>query len=271
MQCVSPFMIKHEGEIFSVPCGKCVACKIARVREWTVRILHESEYYKHSVFVTLTYDDDHLPINNTLEKKEYQKFMKRLRKALPNDDRIKYFACGEYGEESERPHYHAIILGLRLCKDTKDLIEEKWPQGFVRLGTVTYDSIRYVLDYMHKKYNGEMAEELYDKRNRERPFQLMSLGMGKRHAMQNVGRYADNLYLTVRGKKMGLPQYYKRLYGLDKETLKTVGRERAVEKVDKLLARCNGDVRQLSKEERKSAHQRELNLEARRGLHRRKL
>ena len=263
VQCTRPISIKYKGEIFEVPCGMCAACKISRVREWTVRIMHEMRYFKGSVFATLTYNDENLPINQSLEKTEFQKFMKRLRKEL-GDHKIKYFACGEYGEDSERPHYHAIILGLAYNENTQKLIESIWKKGFIKVGTVTKDSIRYTLDYMHKKYNGELGKELYEKTGREPPFQLVSQGMGKRHALESANQYAENLYMTFNGKKMSLPRYYKRLYGLDKETLKTAAAERARERVKILLDRAGGEVRRFNQVKSSSAHQRDLNIEARR-------
>jgi len=232
-----------------------VACKIQRVREWTVRIIHEMRYFKYSVFATLTYNEENLPLNYSLDKKEFQKFMKRLRKAL-GEQKVKYFACGEYGEESQRPHYHAIILGLRYDDVTQKLIEENWKHGFVKLGTVTKDSIRYTVDYMHKKYNGELGKKLYESSGRECPFQLVSQGMGKRHALDSIEQYAENLYMTYNGKKMGLPRYYRKLYGITSDMLRSQAIKRASERYEELMSR--GDC--YLTEKSKAAHQRERNI-----------
>lgn len=109
-----------------LPCGRCVGCKLDRSREWANRCMLELKYHDSAYFVTLTYNDAHAPTayyvddgtgecftSLTLRKRDFQLFMKRLRKAFP-EDKIRYFAAGEYGEHTMRPHYHAIIFGLRL-------------------------------------------------------------------------------------------------------------------------------------------------------------
>jgi hypothetical protein len=119
---VSPVKIEDGSpQGLYVPCGKCIACRIARTREWTVRIMHEMSCHDNAVFATLTYDDDHLPPDRSISKDELQRFIKRLRKEL-GDRKIRYFACGEYGETTNRPHYHAIIFGLGLTEDTLSIV-----------------------------------------------------------------------------------------------------------------------------------------------------
>ena len=127
MQCTSPIrlykgvnsLVYPDGLV--VPCGKCLSCRIAKRREWTMRLWHELPYHQSSIFLTLTYDDDNLPPNASLSKSDLQKFFKRLRKDLSYVDRkIKYFAAGEYGPKTNRPHYHAIVFGLSLQGDDKN-------------------------------------------------------------------------------------------------------------------------------------------------------
>ena len=111
MQCVKPFNIKNPDRFvykkpnqtvgpkwLQVPCGHCIACRIARSREWAVRILHETEFWESSCFVTLTYRDEDLPPNGSLDRYALTNYFKRLRKDL-GDRKIKYYACGEYGGE----------------------------------------------------------------------------------------------------------------------------------------------------------------------------
>ena len=93
------------------PCGQCMACRLNKQREKAMRIGHELQYHKESVFITLTYDPEHLPENGSLVKSDVQKFLKRLRKRL-GVERVRYFLCGEYGELGNRPHYHLIVFGL---------------------------------------------------------------------------------------------------------------------------------------------------------------
>lgn len=99
MQCVHPFFLRKEQ--FYVPCGHCVACRIAKSREWSIRLLGELGYWISSCFLTLTYDELHVPLS--LKKRDLQLFWKRLRKAF-YPRKIKYFSCGEYGDQYGRPH-----------------------------------------------------------------------------------------------------------------------------------------------------------------------
>ncbi len=224
MQCTSPYHIKNPDrfkykkpnelvgeEWLDVPCGHCLACRIARTREWTVRLLHESEFWDDTSFVTLTYDDDHLPSNGSLVPRDLTLFFKKLRKDL-GDRKIKYYACGEYGDTYGRPHYHSIIFGLGV--QDKKLIEDNWHKGFVKIGCVTYDSCRYVAGYVQKKLYGKASKE-YDEKGIIAPFSRMSKGLGERY----VDKYWNKLYdmntVTVRGVPMGLPRYYQKKLDYD--------------------------------------------------------
>ena len=93
-----------------------------------MRMLHELSDYEDAVFVTLTYDEDHIPSNHSLKKSDLQKWFKRVRKEI-EPKKIRYFACGEYGDKTQRPHYHAIIFGLSLRADDKMVMQSKWPMG----------------------------------------------------------------------------------------------------------------------------------------------
>lgn len=96
-----------------VPCGQCIGCRLAHSRDWATRCMHEAHMHESSSFITLTYSPEHLPENGSLVRKHFTDFLKRLRKAL-GSVKIRYFGCGEYGSKLERPHYHAIIVGLLL-------------------------------------------------------------------------------------------------------------------------------------------------------------
>nr|QJB20379.1 MAG: replication initiator protein [Microvirus sp.] len=170
-------------------------------------------YHKSASFVTLTYKDDAIPKNNSVSKDELQRFFKRLRIDL-RDRKICYFACGEYGEQYQRPHYHAIILGIHPKEDQK-LVDEAWGLGFTYFGSVTYDSCRYTADYIMKSFIGKKAKDFYG--DREPPFSLKSIGIGKRYALDNAERLKKNRYITIRGRKIGLPRYYGKVLHLDPE------------------------------------------------------
>ena len=236
MQCTSPMRIKNPdrfkykkpnesvgSEWLEVPCGHCIACRIARTREWTIRLLHESEFWEDTSFLTLTYNDDYLPSDGSLVPRDLTLFFKRLRKDLEKDKRkIKYYACGEYGDTYGRPHYHAIVFGIS-PKDKK-LVEENWPYGFVRIGTVTYDSCRYVAGYVQKKLYGKGAE-IYEEKGILPPFARMSKGLGERYVEKYWNKLWSQETVTVRGVPLGLPRYYKKkldydgflTYDVDKE------------------------------------------------------
>lgn len=92
----------------TIPCGHCIGCRIDRSRDWAIRCSHEAQLHEQSAFITLTYDDDHLPADFSVHVKTWQLFMYRLRDSLPQ--KIRFFACGEYGDTTQRPHYHALIF-----------------------------------------------------------------------------------------------------------------------------------------------------------------
>lgn len=171
MMCERPFLknptacripVTHEERMACTPfpCGKCFPCRINKARVWTVRILLEAAAHKDNTFLTLTYNDDFLPRGDkeyervsecSLDKKELQNFFKRLRKRI-HPNRIRYFACGEYGDAG-RPHYHAMIFGLP--HTYKEIYERTWtergiPIGFVDVGEITNYSARYITGYVMK-------------------------------------------------------------------------------------------------------------------------
>ena len=166
--------------------------------------------------MTFTYNPENAPLDGSINKAEFQRLIKRIRKEA-SDRIIKYYGCGEYGDENQRPHYHAILFGIGIGKKDHELLLRCWKLGFISVGTVTYDSCRYVAQYIDKKYNGEKCKEVYG--DREPPFQLCSQGLGKRYALENAEMLRENLGCTIRGKKVGLPRYYKKLLEIPTEAL----------------------------------------------------
>jgi hypothetical protein len=230
-QCAYPI---HVNGVY-VPCGRCMGCRIARTREWTVRLLHELPYHECATFLTLTYDEEHIPVmektindvpivvNNTLKKKDLINFFRRLKNEPQR--KFKYFACGEYGDITQRPHYHAIVYGLH--PEEKELVLENWKYGLVDLGIVNAKTARYTAKYIQKKLNGEMAEEEYGAR--EHPFQIQSNGIGKQYALDNEKKLKEHGYCILSGAKVGIPKYYQKILGITTEhTIKHVrSREKA--------------------------------------------
>lgn len=235
MQCQSPFLVKNknlnvrdENLMVPTPCGKCIPCLKRRSSHWSFRILQESKYAKTSAFLTLTYDSVPLSPNGipTLNKKDYQNFFKRLRKLVPHKkgkNRLKYFACGEYGTKTHRPHYHAIVFNLpqNLINDAT-VIRDTWKNGHVLVTNSNIKTINYVVGYINKGGFGlpedkrikqwkEFGEGIYDDRVPE--FQLMSKGLGEAYLTpQMIKYYRDRkLFCIVHedGHILSMPRYYK--------------------------------------------------------------
>jgi len=191
-------------------CGKCVWCKLQRAKEWSVRMLCEYADFKgNGMFLTLTYDDkkSNAPFYNTLVKKDFQLFIKRLRKKYKN---LKYLMCGEYGEKNYRPHYHCILLGVNL-RD-KNIVNEAWNLGKCYFGYVEEKSIMYCVKYLLKGYNKE-SQAFLDLKNpiHEKPYMDMSKGLGKQYALMNEERLKKEMSIvTVNGTKRSLPRYYRK-------------------------------------------------------------
>lgn len=156
---------------FLVPCGHCLGCHIDYSRNWANRMILELQDNPKAIFVTLTYDDDHLPISDsmlpTLSVRDVQLFFKRLRKKF-SGIKIRYYLAGEYGPTTHRPHYHAIIYGLELsdfsdlvyvgCNKLRqpyyssELFAGIWGNGFVQMSNVSYRTCAYVARYVLKKH-----------------------------------------------------------------------------------------------------------------------
>jgi len=203
-------------------------------------MLNESICHEESAYVTLTYNDENLPSNNSLSKREAQLFLKRLRKEI-EPIKIKYFLCGEYGEEYGRCHYHVIIFGIGHAYE--DIIQKAWPYGFVKIGYVEHDSIQYVSGYVQKKFSGDLAKEVYG--DKEPPFHLQSKGLGKEWAIRNQQKLKQQLTVTVGGVAMGLPRYYKKILEIDSEVLKVEAQNK--EKAFEERAQKKGAVTEVDK------------------------
>lgn len=150
--------------IVAIPCGNCLSCRLNKSKEWAVRCVLESLGYENNYFLTLTYDDEHLPVDGKLQRVDVQKFIKRFR---ARGYQFRYFGCGEYGSKNKRPHYHLILFGCDI-KDLKAVgaglyesktISELWPYGFHYIGFVSYASCNYVAQYSTKKVFGNVSDE----------------------------------------------------------------------------------------------------------------
>lgn len=203
MQCISPLLIRQNGRRDIVPCGKCNYCLQTKRSDWTFRILQELKVSTSAYFLTLTYSDEHLPPGSTVRKTDLQNFNKRLRKrnALRSKRSLRYYAVGEYGTQTERPHYHSILFNL--C-DPQD-VEKAWPFGHVMVGDVNIASIHYVTKYV--------INRMQEYPNRDPPFALMSrrpaLGASYLDTHTDWHRAEKRNFTQVEGTIARLPRYYK--------------------------------------------------------------
>lgn len=171
-----------------LPCGNCLGCRLDYAKQWALRCMLESKKYEENVFLTLTYDDEHLS-SPSLIKDDLTKFVKDLRRQWEyhyNISEIRFFACGEYGELYTRPHFHLILFNCPvpdkqiIAKSrginyyTSPHIERIWNKGFITLGDVTYESCAYVARYVIKKQKGKGSAEFYDNLGLEPEFVRMS-------------------------------------------------------------------------------------------------
>lgn len=224
--CITPITLKRDyktidGEFTKVvPCGKCVKCLQRRQNAWAFRLSEEAkrETTTSVCFMTLTYEEAPVSFNGypTLEKKDFQNFMKRLQKKCPtqiiNEKRtknIKYYACGEYGSQTQRPHYHAIVFNLPQNLITNDAIAPIWSHGIVDIGNGLVGGMRYVTKYAIKG-NVVPSHELDD---RLPEFSLMSKRLGDNHLTPEMVRYYKQRavsYVTLPGGiPTSMPRYFR--------------------------------------------------------------
>lgn len=160
-------------DTLQLACRQCVGCRLESSRIWATRVMHEAQMHERKAYLTLTYDDQHLPPGASLRHRDYQLFMKRLRKGTGLQ--IRYYMAGEYGEHTQRPHYHAALFGIdfpdrKIHKKnhrgdmlyTSKELEKYWPLGFNTIGEVTFESAAYIARYIMKKVNGDPAEKHYE-------------------------------------------------------------------------------------------------------------
>lgn len=224
--------VTGEPIFLTVSCGKCVNCRLQRSYEWSLRIMHETKCHPNDgSFITLTYDDDHVPRDYGLDYRDFQLFMHRLRKAMPGCGR--FFMSAEYGDEFGRPHFHAILFNCQFS-DKKlwkrvdgnnyylsKILSGLWGKGFATIGDVTLTSAGYVARYAMKKISGPMAGDVYqfvdadgEIHDRVPPFCHMSLKPGIGYEW--FQRYHSDVFpadhLVYDGRKFPVPRYYTKLW-----------------------------------------------------------
>lgn len=217
-----------------LPCGKCILCRQEHARQWAVRITHEAQLWEYSSFVTLTYSDEHLPKNQNLHYPDLQDFWKRLRKKV---GALRYYSVGEYGDKTNRPHYHACIFGHAFTQDrvilrtepyllwTNPLLQETWGLGHVSVGELTYQTALYTASYVTKKLGYKKRYVQLDCGSGElldmvQPKALISNGGGRKSALrpqsaiakQWLEKHGKHVYnhdaVVINGTQQKPPRYY---------------------------------------------------------------
>ncbi len=173
-------------EKISLPCSNCIGCRIDRSKQWALRCVHEASLFENNCFITLTFNDENLNPYRNLDHRDFQKFIKRLRKKYhglspvhsetgKTTYPIRYFHCGEYGSDLMRPHHHACLFNFDFLdkkpwsnsKGTtlyrSESLERLWPFGYSAIGSVTYQSAAYVARYITKKLTDPPAKNIINK------------------------------------------------------------------------------------------------------------
>lgn len=239
MNCAAPYV--KDGNAYG--CGQCIPCRVNKRREWTHRIMLEASQYGDNAFLTLTYDDKHLPRDGSLNRKDLQNFLKRFRKSI-EPLRVRYYGVGEYGDQSKRPHYHLAMFGYPTCSymRTRGLympdcctvcghVYRVWGKGNVYLGTLEPGSAGYIAGYVTKKLTKAGDARLEGKRPE---FGCMSLrpgiGAGMMHELAstllefNLEKSLVDVPMVLQHgmRKLPLGRYLRR------ELRKLIGRDKMV-------------------------------------------
>lgn len=241
-------LIKHPtGENIQLPCGSCIGCRLDHSKMWGTRCAHEASLFENNCFLTLTYADEHLSPNLSLNKEDITRFLKRLRKRfvpkIPveyKDDKeflefynfshgIRYYQCGEYGELLSRPHHHVLLFNFDFFDKvffkktrkgfnlyTSVLLDELWRYGHCFIGDVSYQSAAYVARYCVKKITGYLADAHYGDRQPEYATMSRSPGIGKYwYDVNKKEVYPSDFTVMDNGCKVKPPKYYDSKFEAD--------------------------------------------------------
>lgn len=237
----------YTDQPISVPCGQCIGCKLDRSRQWAIRCMHEAQMHDSNCFITLTYDDVHVPKDGSLRPKDFVDFMKRIRRKYGKG--IKYYHAGEYGSlckicgkaealhkdvrthrfvrELGRPHHHAILFGIdfedkvRINRNHRgdflyasaDLFERWNGAGHCIIGNVSFDSAAYVARYITKKIFGERGIDHYGGRIPE--YTTMSKGIGRSWFNKYGYTVKRDDDVVIEKHRVKPPRFYDKLMELD--------------------------------------------------------
>ena len=224
MLCKKPFL--------NFPCGRCIPCTTTKRKEWTHRLILEGLNHEEKCFITLTYNDKSLPQGGTLVKRDAQLFIKRLRQNTKKT--IRYYLVGEYGGESERPHYHAVLFGMHCSNFSPEIpidgrwrcecdtcnsirfawnqrtesIKQKdakqWNKGKTDVAEFNRLTAQYVAGYVTKKINSQQIGD------REKEFSFMSKNPGiGALAVEDIGNHLNHRVNKLKEWDGDVPSYLK--------------------------------------------------------------
>lgn len=248
LECLHPYVRTNSFKIDpetglplveSFPCGKCIVCKMKDARDWVTRISIEHRLNNSvSSFITLTYDNENLfYVNNkaSLSVRDLQLFFKRLRKRVKSSKdfqvkNIRFYAVGEYGPNTSRPHYHVILFGLPAIHDVRLLVEKSWNKGFITIKPVNKENIFYIANYstIGMLFGAPKDPEI------QRPFRTMSrnngIGFGATSNIQLLRYYTETQDQSIRfgNSPKPLPRYLLQRFFVDEESLQQI-RDKKVE------------------------------------------
>lgn len=213
-ECFNPFLVKRgKEEPLPVPCGKCPSCVKRKISQWSFRLMQQEKYSHDAYFITLTYDNNHVPITDrgylTLVKRDLQLFFKRLRKL--NSTKISYYAVGEYGSKTQRPHYHIILFNCHISTVQTAWRFEGRDIGECHYGDVNGASVGYTLKYISK---GRRFHDS-DSDDRQPEFALMSKRIGSQYLTDSMTKWHksdinNRMYVQLKdGRRVAMPRYFK--------------------------------------------------------------
>lgn len=214
-----------------IPCGQCLGCRLRRVRDWSLRIMHEASLRDANSFVTLTYGRDKLPPNSSLHYPDYQKFMKRLRRACGS---VRFYVCGEYGPLNLRPHYHACLFGVDFRHDRtvagrseagevfyeSAMLTNLWGHGMCTVQDLTRRSAAYCAGYIVDKVTGDAAEAHYTAVDSDGVIHRRAPEFGRCSLKPGIGadwfrKFGSDVYpldkVISDGEEFTPPKYYDKL------------------------------------------------------------
>lgn len=232
------------GVPLKLPCGQCIGCRLERSRQWAMRCMHEKQFHKSSWFVTLTYNEESLPLDGSLNHRTFQLFCKRLRKACGP---FRFYMCGEYGELNRRPHYHAILYGIdfddrRFYKyadkgrtqmlQTSEKLSAIWGLGFVVLAEVNFETCAYVARYVVDKVTGDAAKEFYSWVDQDGQLHEVAPEYNKSSNRPGIGQAYFNKYgaevyshdsVVMNGREVRPPRFYdKKMEAIDPKRMEAL-------------------------------------------------